>query len=154
MTGGFLVHQTGADEVAELARARGLDPLPCDEWGEGLSGSLRHGIAALGPEVAAALILLGDQPLVTVNAIETVIAVGSPRPEHALVRSRYAEAWNTPSHPTLIGRSFWPFILELTGDHGFGPAAAAAGLHWLEAGHPGRNPDIDTIEDLERLEEE
>ncbi|MEO8449816.1 MAG: nucleotidyltransferase family protein [Gemmatimonadota bacterium] len=154
VTGGFVVHQAGDRPVADLARAHGLEPLACEEWGGGLSQSLRHGVAALGGDDAAALILLGDQPLVTVAAIETVIAVGSPHPEHALVRSRYHDAWTTPSHPVLIGRSFWPFVLDLTGDHGFGPAAQAAGLHWTEAGHPGKNPDVDTIEDLMNLEKE
>ncbi len=40
---------------------------------DGLSGSLRTGIAALGPDTDAALVLLADQPLLTSAVIDRLI---------------------------------------------------------------------------------
>jgi nicotine blue oxidoreductase len=83
-----------ADEV--LAGARLDDVVVCPNWAEGTSASLRCGLAALGDEPDTVVVALGDQPGLTRERIEAVLAVGG-----AIVRARDGGA---PSHPVVIRR--------------------------------------------------
>src|SRR4051794_1277811 len=53
-----------ADAVRDGADLSGFEVVACADWHEGVSASLRAGVAALG-EVGAAVVLLGDMPGVT-----------------------------------------------------------------------------------------
>ncbi len=115
---------------------------------EGQSTSLRAGLAAAPDGARAALILLGDQPEVRVEAIRTVIdwhwVHGSP-----MVRAGYR---GRPSHPVLLARSAWPGVEALRGDVG-ARALAAVHLGRVDLAEVGGDPpeDVDTPEDYERL---
>src|SRR6059036_1466145 len=58
----------GAHEVETDARA-----VHCPDWERGPGGSLRCGLAALGAEVEAAVVVLGDGPDLDPRAIDRVI---------------------------------------------------------------------------------
>jgi molybdenum cofactor cytidylyltransferase len=59
----------GAHEVEVSARA-----VHCPEWERGPGASLRCGLAALGDEVEAAVVVLGDGPEIDPRAIDRVVA--------------------------------------------------------------------------------
>src|SRR6185295_6254756 len=64
--------------AAHGAVTAALDGLPLrivanPDYALGQSTSLRIGIAALGPEITAALVMLGDQPFVTPAILERII---------------------------------------------------------------------------------
>jgi molybdenum cofactor cytidylyltransferase len=144
---GVVVHPPGGGAIREAALAAGLVPVPAE--GPDLSASLRSGIAAL-PGGDAALILLGDQPVVKLETIRALIQA-APRLTESLVRPRYREAPDVPGHPALVGRTHWPLAGEARGDRGLDPLLAARGLRWREIEVEGTNPDVDTPADLERL---
>ena len=119
--------------------------------GRGQSSSLRLGLAAAAaaqPPVDAAVILLGDQPLVRPTTIRRLLeALGEPGEDVAL--TAYAEGGGP--NPVALRRAAFPLAAEASGDRGLGPLLAGRpGLH-RAIPVPGSNPDIDTPEDLARL---
>jgi molybdenum cofactor cytidylyltransferase len=111
----------------------------------GMSLSLRLGFGALGDGVAAAVILLGDQPRIPQSTIAAVLAARGGRPLVA------AGAAGILAPPVLVERSHFNLVESLSGDIGLrGWLSANADL--VQAvpvvAHP---PDIDTPEDLARV---
>jgi CTP:molybdopterin cytidylyltransferase MocA len=88
----------GAHEVATTART-----VRCADWARGPGASLRCGLHALGDDVAAAVVVLGDGPNLDPRAIDRVIATwretGADR-----VASTYD---GVRLHPLLISRHVW-----------------------------------------------
>jgi molybdenum cofactor cytidylyltransferase len=141
----------GDDPVAHLARHSGARTIVNDAPDRGLSSSLRHGLAALGAEPGAAIILLADQPLVRQEVLAALVA-GWRAGLGVLLRPRYAGAPDEPGHPVLLDRSVWPLADELEGDSGLGSLfpPGTAGIALIDVA--GRNPDVDTPDDLTTLE--
>ena len=75
----------------------------CPEWERGPGASLRCGLAALGEEVEATVVVLGDGPKLDSRAIDRVVAVW--RKEGA---DRVAATYGgVRLHPLLLARSAW-----------------------------------------------
>jgi molybdenum cofactor cytidylyltransferase len=118
------------------------------DYAEGQSSSIKAGITAVHPESEAVVFLLGDQPLITVEAIEKLIeafCAGKGRLLQVSYRGRR-------SHPVLFGRSLFPELLAVTGDQGgrevLARHHAEVATVDLDLDYP---EDIDTPEDYERL---
>ncbi|HSB55155.1 MAG TPA: nucleotidyltransferase family protein [Gemmatimonadales bacterium] len=154
LAGGVAVVPSGATELAWPLDTAGLTLVENPDPAAGLARSLRLGLAAVEaacPTAGAALVLLADQPGVRIDVIARLVAAW--RAEGRSVRPRYLETPDQPGHPVLVDRSLWPLVRELEGDTGLGPALAARpdAVTVVEVG--GRNPDVDTPEDLRQLEE-
>jgi len=91
----------GAHNVETSARA-----VHCPEWERGPGASLRCGLAALGDEVEAAIVVLVDGPGLDPRAIDRVVAAwragGSER-----VAATYG---GVRLHPLLLARSAWDAV--------------------------------------------
>lgn len=112
--------------------------------GRGMSSSLQLGLVALGPASEAALIALGDQPLVRAEVIACLMAnLESEGPP--IVAPRYASGG---PNPLLVRRAAWSLANEATGDRGLGPLLARRPELVLEIPVDGENPDVDTPADL------
>jgi len=146
-----VVVAAGDEAVPALARAAAIEVVVNDAPGRGLSGSLRLGLAGLGDEVGAAIILLGDQPLVRDDVLGRLIAAWRAG-RGTLVRPRYAEAPDEPGHPVLASRSLWPLADRLEGEAGFGALFRPGSPEVALIDAAGRNPDVDTPADLHMLE--
>jgi molybdenum cofactor cytidylyltransferase len=128
----------------------------------GMASSLKVGLQALRPEIAAAVVVLGDQPLVGSRTIAALLRAwrregsrpavavykknGSPEEAQA---GRRADAHWTP--PVVLARELWDELKKLEGD---------AGARQILDGHPelldivpapGRPDDIDTPEDYAKI---
>ena len=76
----------------------------CTEWERGPGASLRCGLAALGADVDAAVVVLADGPDLAPEAIaRVVVATGATR-GGAVVAASYDGA---RGHPLLVARSAW-----------------------------------------------
>ena len=116
---------------------------------KGQSSSLSAGIIALEAmdEVAAAVVLLGDEPGVTPGAILRVVEVWRSSGADA-VRSRYADR---TGHPVLLARTVFAAARRLRGDRGAGSLLERPDLLIREVRFPTAAPiDIDTPEDYAR----
>jgi len=88
----------GAYEVETGART-----VHCPDWERGPGASLRCGLAALGGDVEAAVVVLGDGPQLDPRAIDRV--VGAWRAGgHERVAATYG---GVRLHPLLLARSAW-----------------------------------------------
>ncbi len=116
---------------------------------DGLSSSLRIGLASLGSASEAALIFLGDQPTVQAGAVASLLAV-FVTPTRPIAMPLYANGGGP--NPLLIHRSAWPLALEARGDRGLGPVLREHPDLITEVHVAGSNPDVDTPDDLARLE--
>jgi molybdenum cofactor cytidylyltransferase len=137
-----------ADEIHAGVTWRGEHLVTNPEPDRGLSSSLRIGLASLGPDVDAALILLGDQPLVDPAVIRRLLAepLDAARP---IVVPRYRD--DGAPNPARVERSAWRLADELTGEHGFGALIAARPELVRRIDVEGANPDVDTPADLAEL---
>ena len=88
-------------------------------YAEGQSTSLACGLGALGDDVEAALVLLGDQPRLTRETIDAVVHAFAAG-DAPIVRPvwRAADGSRRPGHPVVLGRAVWPSVQALTGDQG------------------------------------
>jgi molybdenum cofactor cytidylyltransferase len=143
---------TAADEIEEGIRwlderlIRNPDP-------RFLSSSLQVGVdaaAALEPAPKAVVIVLGDQPWTRPEVIRALIAAGR-RSDLPVVVPRYAEGGG--ANPVLLKADAFELVDDASGDRGLGPVLEANDDLVLEVPVPGSNPDIDTPDDLRRLEE-
>ncbi len=122
---------------------RRVNPRPAD----GLASSLRVGLdgAAEDPAVDAVLVVLGDQPSLSVAVIRTVLdAAGTT--DRPLVRARYPS--DGAPNPVLIRRAAWVLVAGLDGDRGLGPVLAERPDLVHEVPVAGAIPDIDSRADL------
>jgi molybdenum cofactor cytidylyltransferase len=120
-----------------------------EEPSHGLSSSLRVGLAALAADktVGRALVMLGDQPLVSAAVIGRLLAQADDRP---IVVPRYSDG--QPGNPVLLARAVWPLAEQLTGDRGMVQLIETRPELIGYVDVPGTNPDVDTPADLAALE--
>jgi molybdenum cofactor cytidylyltransferase len=95
-----------------------LDDLPVriilnPAWKEGIASSIREGIAAVPETVEAALMLLCDQPFVTTELLIRLITCCTDK--RPIAATGYEQ---TAGVPACFGRSLFPELKQLTGDHG------------------------------------
>jgi molybdenum cofactor cytidylyltransferase len=104
-----------ADEVREAVGARPVSFVAAADYADGLAASLKAGIAALPAEADAAIVCLGDMPLVTGRMIDRLIDSFDPDEGRLIVAPTHE---GRIGNPILWDRSFFPEILALEGDAG------------------------------------
>lgn len=118
------------------------------DWQTGMSSSIQAGVAlslAIEPDLNGVVIMLCDQPRVSAEHIDQLIAAFDPA-ETDIVAAAYS---GTTGVPALFSRSLFDELLKLKGDKGArdlirGNTAARIVTIALEEAAS----DIDTIEDI------
>ncbi len=136
-----------AEQVSRDVPLHDVQPVVCETWAEGQSESLRSGIEALREEDEAAVILLGDQPLVTTAAIERV--VGARRDGALAIRATFRGA---PGHPVVVERPLFPRFARIVGDIGAREVLATASTREVACDDVANPADVDAPEDLRQIE--
>ncbi len=91
--------------------------VPNRAYAEGLSTSLKAGFVALDPDTEAAIVLLGDMPLVGPALIDRLIARWRESRPAAIVPVVEGQRGN----PVVLSTSLRPEVERLIGDVGAGP---------------------------------
>ncbi|MGA9866850.1 MAG: molybdopterin-binding/glycosyltransferase family 2 protein [Acetobacteraceae bacterium] len=138
---------------AEIEHALGGRPVRyvhAADYAEGLSASLKSGIAAVPPEAAAALVCLGDMPLVTGRMIDRLLEAYDADEGRLIVLPTFR---GKQGNPMLWDRRFFAEILQITGDSG---ARALLSRHLenvaeVEMGDDAVLRDFDTTDALATL---
>jgi len=101
---GEVVVVLGAHDLETSARA-----VRCPDWERGPGASLRCGLAALGDDVEASVVVLGDGPELDPRAIDRVVAAW-----RAGAGERIAATYGgVRLHPLLLARSAWEAVPDL-----------------------------------------
>ena len=106
-------HQS--EQVQHALGGRPVRYVHADDYAEGLSASLKSGIAAVPEECAAALVCLGDMPLVTGRMIDRLLGTYDPDEGRLIVLPTFR---GKQGNPMLWDRQFFSEILQITGDSG------------------------------------
>jgi molybdenum cofactor cytidylyltransferase len=129
-----------------------LDGLPLRfvlnrRYADGLSTSLKAGIAALGPGIDGALVCLGDMPGIGPALIARLAGAFAPETGRDIV---VPVRGGRRGNPVLIGKRHFAAIAKLTGDVGARELiqARAQAVVEVEAGDDGVFVDLDTPEAL------
>lgn len=117
-------------------------------FAEGLSTSLRAGMAALGGEVAGALVLLGDMPDASSAVIDALISGFLATPQAQAAVPVFA---GRRGNPALLGRELFARAATIAGDEGARGLLAAIAperLTLVPVAEPGVGRDMDIPEDF------
>ncbi|WP_338662679.1 molybdopterin-binding/glycosyltransferase family 2 protein [Pararoseomonas sp. SCSIO 73927] len=138
------------ERVEEALAGRPVLISHAESYAEGISASLKAGIAALPPEVEGVLVLLGDMPLVSPAVLDRLLAAFDPEEGRAIVQPTFR---GKQGNPVLWAREFFPEILGISGDVG---ARHLTGRHAdrlvnVEVSDDGVLRDFDTADTLKGL---
>lgn len=112
---------------------------------EGISSSLLLGLESLArTDARRVLVLLGDQPRLTLTQVQVVLGAAED-PTRPMVVPRYG---GVPGNPVLLERAAWPLAAELRGDTGMSQLFRSRRELVRFVDVPGANPDVDTQHDL------
>ncbi|MHB8645743.1 MAG: nucleotidyltransferase family protein [Thermomicrobiales bacterium] len=143
-----LVLGHAADNIAVALDLTDVTVVRNDAYADGQSTSVLAGVKSLGADVAAALMVVGDQPLLAPTVVDAIIHVfeetGGP-----FIVPVYDGAWG---NPVLMARATWSLLDNLKGDTGARPILRKHMDMVLEVPVPGSLlDDIDTPEDYARI---
>jgi molybdenum cofactor cytidylyltransferase len=139
-----------AEKLREVCGPFGARLVENPDWEQGQSTSVKSGLRAMGLLTRAALVLLGDQPLVGTEVVVRLVAAFEGGAKVAV-----ATYGGKRRNPALFSREVWPLLLEeLSGDEG---ARRFMRCHpdlvvEVPCDEVGSPADVDTREDLRRLE--
>lgn len=104
-----------AREVEAALSGRKVQFVEAPDYADGLSASLKAGVASLPASADAALICLGDMPLVSTAMIDRLLAAFDPEEGRAIIRPTFR---GEPGNPMIWARRFFDEIATLSGDAG------------------------------------
>ena len=111
-----------------------------ERYADGLSASLKAGVAAVPAEATAAMVFLGDMPVIPA----AVLPLLAEAIEHGATAAATIHR-SQRGHPVVLSRALFPAIQTLTGDQGAGPLlkGLGEGLALIPTDDPGVLLDVD-----------
>ncbi|HVY42338.1 MAG TPA: NTP transferase domain-containing protein, partial [Hyphomicrobiaceae bacterium] len=104
-----------ADNVASCLAGLDVRLVPNADYAEGLSTSLRAGLAALPADIDGAVICLGDMPRIEAGHIDRLIAAFAPKEGRSIAVPVHE---GKRGNPVLFGRDLFAEMMEAEGDIG------------------------------------
>src|SRR5581483_3429559 len=131
-----------ADEIRTRVDLPNVEVVLNDHFGEGCSSSIAAALTTVDPRADALVLMLGDQPRVTTQTVETLLA---GRGDATLAACAYE---NGRGHPLAFAKATFPELQALHGDKGVWKLLDRAGDQVVDVPVPGPIPrDVDTDED-------
>ncbi len=106
----YVVLGSGAERLEARLAGSEVITVSHDRWNRGRFSTLGTGLAAArrSPETEATVVLLGDEPGMSVLTIRSVVSTWRTSGAE-LVRARYRDR---PGHPVLLSRAAWTRAIE------------------------------------------
>ncbi len=146
----FLILGAYADKIKKEINSEGIEIIINSDWKEGIASSIRTGLSTIienHPSVEHVLFLLSDQPYLTADHLEELIAKHQDD-QFCITGSKYA---NQIGVPVIFSYHYFEELLSLRGDQG----AKKIIIQHPEStqGVPFKSGeiDIDTEEDYQKL---
>jgi molybdenum cofactor cytidylyltransferase len=138
------------ERVEAALAGRGLTFVHNPDYAAGMSTSLRAGVRALGPEVDAALVCLGDMPWIAPAHVDALIDAFQPVEGREICVPIYQ---GKRGNPVLFAARFFDEMSQLEGDVGARALidAHAEVVFQVPVDQSGVLVDVDTVAALERL---
>jgi molybdenum cofactor cytidylyltransferase len=111
------------ERVEAALGGKGVIFAHAEDYAEGLSASLKAGLAAMPPGIEGVVICLGDMPLVAGPMIDRLMAAFDPEEGRSIVMPTFR---GKQGNPMLWAVEFLPEMMTITGDVG---ARHLAGKH-------------------------
>jgi len=136
-----------AESVGALLSGRGVLTVINEDWEQGQASSVRAGLQALPESYDACLFVLADQPHVTSDLIDSMVA----RYRHTLAPVVLPVYRGQRGNPVLFARALFPELLEMQGDQGGRQVIERheQEIEAVEVHDPNLFLDIDTVEEYE-----
>ena len=140
-------HRAG---VVSQAAPQGVTVVRAPRWRRGIAHSLGAALEALEPyaQVQAVCIGLGDQPRVGADAYRRLAAAHADGAQLAV-----ATYGGDRGNPVLLGRSLWVEARRLRGDVGARALMDRYEVVEVDCSGSGDPADVDTLDDLQGLED-
>ncbi len=108
---------TGHEHEQTEAVLKGLDVsfVHNPDYSDGLSSSLKTGVAGLNEDIDGFLVCLGDMPGISKNLLDQMMAAYAPEKGRLIIAPVFQEK---RGNPVLFGSRFRPAIADLDGDMG------------------------------------
>lgn len=150
VAGNALIVVLGAQaaELAPLLKHSAGCVVVNHEWREGIASSIRAGVARLPAACSGVMLLLADQPAVTVDDLKRLAGAWRRQP-HCIAAARYA---GTMGVPAIFPRALFRDLSELRGDVGARPLLRRHQDRVVGVPMERAAIDVDTPEDLLALE--
>ena len=147
----LLVTGHNAEAVGRAARDLGADGIDNPKFSEGMSTSIRAGIAALPEAVDAAFLMLGDMPLVAPHTLLALMASAQAMPDGLAYVPHFDGKWG---NPVLVRRGLFSRLMALSGDQGARKLLASMPehIHLVPVEDAGILTDFDTREALSAVQ--
>lgn len=137
-----------AADIAPALRHSPASVVVNRQWEEGLASSLRAGVAQLPGSTAAVLVTLADQAAITAMDLRRLVASWRQQPEYVVAASYDGRT----GVPAIFPANTFSALLELRGDVGAQPLLRRMADRCVRVPMPNAAIDVDTPEDLQRLE--
>ena len=139
-----------SEAVSGLATGAGVNVLENRDFKQGMATSIALGITGLEDDVASALIVLGDMPLVRPKTIQVLCQALDRGQDKKIVVPVMQQKWG---NPVLWHQDFFPMLANLSGDRGAKQIIRSHPEAVLELAvdDPGIHMDLDTREDMDAL---
>ena len=135
-----------APEIRSQVDLTGTQVIDIPEYGEGCGSSVSTAVRAVDPASDGLVLLLGDQPGVTVDAIHRLVREAGAAP---IGVCRYADDLG---HPFWFAREVFPELAALHGDKAVWKLLHSGRYRLVEVPVEGTVPiDVDTWEDYQAL---
>ena len=158
-----LVHEAGLEQVVVVLGAEheaiaaavdlsGVRVVRNEDWARGIAGSIHVGLQVVEEvalDIDGVLILTCDQPRLSVSHLRALMAVFDARDGLEIAASEYAGGVGVPA---IFSRAMFPELYALSGDKGARALLKKAGGAVMRVNFPGGEVDVDTPEDLAKLQ--
>jgi molybdenum cofactor cytidylyltransferase len=135
-----------ADDVRERVDFTGADVVVNYAFGEGCSSSIAAALGAVDPRCDVLVLMLGDQPGVTAQTVQTLLDARGDAP---LAVCRYDDG---RGHPIAFARSVFAQLADLHGDKGVWRLLDERATEVVDVPIAGDVPlDVDTPEDYQAV---
>ncbi len=138
------------DAVSEALHSLAFTAVHNAAYASGMASSLKAGLAAVPADAPAAIVLLGDMPLVSAALIAQLTEAFEQRPRALAVVPVHE---GVRGNPVLLSRALFAQIMELTGDAGARQVLRGRDADIIEiaVNEPAARIDIDTPDALRDL---
>jgi molybdenum cofactor cytidylyltransferase len=148
--GCHVINVVVADDLVRGAVGDAATSIHNPDARSGQASSLRVGLQSMPEEMAGALVMLGDQPLVGSRTVDMLLRAWRREGSRPAVAASYGDhgSWRPP---VLLDRSLWPDVMALRGDSGARQIFDRRPELLDTVPAAGRPDDVDTPDDYARI---